>query len=330
MSNPRFHCRRLPVCAFVFLAAGVLPAAEAPSKNKYTIEGNLTPPRMGTVVVRGVGNTYLKRQPVYWDGKFKFKNLKPGSYNVAVVVYRMGEFRQTYNVGPSTSDEKGRVKITMVLSPSRASRLFTPRDRFTVSASRLSIPDKAHKEVMEAQKKVLKEDMEGAEEHLRKAVEIAPQYAGAWNTLGTLAYQKKDFEGAERHFREAIKQDKELFEPVVNLGGVLLNLGRGEEAIKVNQEAVTRRPKDALANAQLGLSYESMKNYDLAIKYLQEAKRLDPGHFTHPQLYLTQIYIGRGQRAAAARELEHFLRYHPDYPGAGKLREYIKKLQSGS
>lgn len=294
------------------------------------MDGNLTPPRMGTVVIRGVGNAYLKRAPVYWDGKFKFKNLKPGSYNISVMVYRLGEFRQTYNVGPSTADDKGRVKITMTLNPSRASRLFTPRDRFTISASRLSIPEKAHKEVAEAQKKLLKEDMDGAAEHLKRAVEIAPQHAGAWNTLGSLAYQKKDLEAAERHFREAIKQDKELFDPVVNLGGVLLNLGRVEEAIKVNQEAVMRRPKDALANAQLGLSYEGLKKHDLAIKYLEEAKKLDPGHFSHPQLFLSQIYLSRGQRAAAARELEHFLRYHPDYPGAGRLRDYIKKLQAGS
>jgi len=307
-----------------------LCAAESAARQQYTMEGTLMPPRMGSVIIRGVDNAYLKRSPVYWDGKFKFKNLKPGSYNVSVVVYRLGEFRQTYNVGPSTSDEKGRVKITMTLNPSRASRLFTPRDRFTISASRLSIPEKAHKEVMEAQKKLMKEDMDGAEEHLKRAVEIAPQYAGAWNTLGTLAYQRKDFEGAERHFREAMKQDKELFEPIVNLGGVLLNLGRADEAIKMNQEAIMRRPKDALANAQLGLSYESLKKHDLAIKYLEEAKRLDPGHFSHPQLFLSQIYLSRGQRNLAARELEHFLRYHPDYPGAGRLREYIRKLQTGS
>ncbi len=171
----------LPICALAMVWAA--PAAAA--RKAYTMEGKLQPTWFSLVFVRlsGVGTGYNARQEVYWDGKFKFKNLPAGTYSLSVVVPRMGEFRQTYSVGPSTSDHRGRVKISMVLNPAKAIRTITPRERFTVPASRLSITEKAWKEYMEAQKSLNKEDRAGAEAHLEKAIEISPQFsaaAGSW------------------------------------------------------------------------------------------------------------------------------------------------------
>ena len=58
------------------------------------------------------------------------------------------------------------------------------------------------------------------------------------------------------------------YEPLVNLGGVLINLHELEEALDVNLRAVLTRPNDPLANSQLGLTYFEVGNYDLALKYL--------------------------------------------------------------
>lgn len=308
------------------VAACTLSAAE---RKSYTIEGELRPPpRFSYSTVASVGTAFQASAPVYWDGKFKYKNLAPGQYSVIIYVPRMGEFRQTYSIGPATADKKGRVKIQIVIHPSRAARLFTPKDRFTIPVRRLSIPDKARKELSDAHKKLRKNDMDGAEAHLIKATELAPQFAAAWNMLGTIAYQRGKYVQAEEHFREAIRQDPDSFEPVVNLGGALLSQNRPKEAIEVNQDAVKRRPKDALANSQLGLSYLETGNPEMAEKYLAEAKRLDPGHFSNPQIYLSQIYFKRGQKQAAAAELEHYLRHHPDAKEAPQIREAIRKFRA--
>ncbi len=308
------------------MATSVASAAE---RKTFTLEGQLRPPpRFSFSNIAAVGSSFHAETPVYWDGKFKYKNLPPGQYSVIVYVPRMGEFRQTYSVGPATADKKGRVRIDMVIHPSRATRLFTPKDRFTIPVRRLSIPDKARKEFSSAHKKLRKNDLAGAEAHLIKATELAPQYSAAWNTLGTIYYQRGKFPEAEEYFREAMRQDPDAFEPVVNLGGALLSQNRPNEAIPVNQDAVKRRPKDALANSQLGLSYLEAGNSELAEKYLTEAKRLDPGHFSNPQLYLSQIYFKRGQKQAAAAELEHYLRHHPDSKDAPQIREAIRKFRT--
>ncbi|MCC6394164.1 MAG: tetratricopeptide repeat protein [Bryobacterales bacterium] len=312
----------------VFALPALLSAAPSSDHGTFVLEGRLKPPpRFSLVAVSSAAVSFRAEAPVYWDGKFKFKNLSPGSYQIAVFVPRLGEFRQTYSVGPATCDEKGRVKITVLIHPSRASKLYTPKERFTVSAARLSISDKARGEYAEALKKLRKSDAEGAVRHLRKAVEFSPQFAAAWNTLGTVAYQRKQYDQAEAHFREAIRQDPSLYEPVVNLGGVLLNLERFQESLPFNQKAAEWRPKDALANVQLGTNYLALGKTSLALKHLKEAKRLDPGHFANPQLLLSEIYLRQGDAGAAAAEVENFLRYHPDTPQAGQLRALIRKLR---
>jgi tetratricopeptide (TPR) repeat protein len=311
------------------LAALDATADAAAERRIYQIEGRLEPTWFSLVMVRlnAVSSTYNARQEVYWDGKFKFKNLAAGTYSVSVMVPRLGEFRQTYSVGPSTADKNGKVKITMILNPSRANRTYTPKERFTVPVSRLSIGEKAWKEYQEAAKSLKKEDPDGAEAHLEKAIEMAPQFAAAWNMLGVIAYQQRKLDLAEERFREAERLDPLLFEPVVNLGGVLLQNGKAEEALAYNLKACERRPKDALANAQLGINYLQTRKVELAIRHLQEAKRIDPGHYTYPQLILSDLYLKMGNRIAAASELEHFLRYHPDYEMAESLRNAIRKLR---
>src|SRR5207248_1323428 len=119
------------------------------------------------------------------------------------------------------------------------------------------------------------------------------------------------------------------FEPLVNLGGVLLTLGKLDEAHEWNLRAVLSRPNDALANAQLGMTYFAIGNLPLARKYLEIAKGLDPAHFSHPQLTLAAIHVRQHEPAAAADELEDFLRRHPDSPRAAELRATIVRMRSG-
>jgi tetratricopeptide (TPR) repeat protein len=165
--------------------------------------------------------------------------------------------------------------------------------------------------------------------HLERSVELAPQFSTAWNNLGTIAYQSGRYQDAERYFRRSLQQDRQAFEPLVNLGGVLLTLGKLDQALEYNLEAVLSRPNDALANSQLGLTYFAVNNLPLAQKYLETAKRLDPAHFSHPQLTLAEIHLRRQEASMAADELEDFLRRHPDWPKAAEMRAAIAKLRSG-
>ena len=132
---------------------------------------------------------------------------------------------------------------------------------------------------------------------------------------------------AEGYFRKALDNDPGSFEAIVNLGGVLLNLGKPQEALKYNTFALGQRPKDALAIAQMGLNYFFLGDYDSAIPLLKDAKRRDAAHFSYPQLYLADIYTRRGDTQAAMAEFEDFLLRHPDAEEVPKVKEQLARLR---
>jgi Tfp pilus assembly protein PilF len=184
------------------------------------------------------------------------------------------------------------------------------------------------REYVEAQKDLGRSDSDAAAKRLEHAVDLAPQFSAAWNSLGVIAYQTQKYDRAEECFRKAVETDTRSFEALVNLGGVTLTLHKFDEAMNYNLKAVLQRPNDALANAQLGMTYYSLSNLDLALKYLERTRQIDPANVTFPQLLLFQIHFRRGERGAAAAALEDFLQYHPDWAQAAKMRDTIADLRA--
>lgn len=308
------------------LACLTLPAA--PAERKLELRGRIEPPvARAFVTIDGAHSPYTASSFGDSKGRFRFRKLLPGPYTVSVFVPGRGEARRTVEVTPSLADSKGRVTVSIPLADSHSSRLQSLQRRETVSLRELTIPDRARRQYQEAMEELRKRDVPGAIEHLKRAVDLAPQFVAAWNHLGTIAYQSARYEDAEKYFRRALEYDPGAFAPVVNLGGTLLNLGKYEEALKYNRYAVHDHPADALANSQLGLNFFYLGDENQALKYLKTAKRLDPSHFSHPQLALAEIYLRRSNRAAAIAELEDFLARHPDDPSAAALRKQIDRLR---
>lgn len=303
-----------------------LPAFSA-GEAKYELTGRIQPETEAAVHLHGAVWPFSASTLADSRGRFHFRDLPAGTYTLAVFIPSRGESRRTIEVGASLADIRGRIALKIEINESKLETDDAPRRRALVSTRELSIPDRARKEYNEAQKKLSRRDAEGAIKHLERAVEIAPQFSAAWNNLGTIAYQSRRFDDAEKFFRQSLAQDAGAFEPMVNLGGVLLTLGKLDEALQFNLYAVLSRPNDALANSQLGMTYFAVNNLPLAEKYLLVAKRLDPAHFSHPQLTLAEVYLRRKQRAEAAAEMEDFLRQHPDWPRGGSLREAIARLR---
>ncbi len=289
----------------------------------YELAGQIIPEAQASVSLHGATAPFGSATLTDEHGRFRFRKLAQGAYTVVVFEPGRGEARETVEVGPGVADPAGRVKVA--LHPKFVDETLDRAAK--VSARELSIPPRAQREYDEAQKRLRHSDAAGTAAHLARAVEIAPQFSAAWNQLGTIAYQTRKYPDAETDFRKSLAADPEAYEPLVNLGGVLINLGKLDEALQHNLHAALRRPKDALANSQLGLTYFLTGSLDLAVQYLTAAKQLDPSHFSHPQLTLAEIHLRRNERAAAIEELQAFLRLHPDAPEAGYVKTEITKLR---
>jgi len=295
---------------------------------RYQLSGRLAPPQQPHTLISLFGALEPFEATTESDGEhYRFRNLRAGTYTVALYVPGLGEARQTVEVGRGTADGQRRVTFDLQFKESDFVLNDAVRRRNTVSTRQLAISDVALNEYRQAAKDLEKHEVDSAVNRLEHAVQLAPQFADAWNTLGTIAYQTQRYARAEQCFRNALEQDPRAYEPLVNLGGVLINNGKLEHALIYNQDAVLQRPNDALANSQLGLTYFQLGNFDLAVKFLEIARRIDPAHFSHPQLVLAEIHLRRGENHAAAEVLEDFVQHHPDYPTADKIRENIVKLR---
>jgi len=314
-------------CALAALIVVLAARGETP---RYELRGRLLPATRASVWLHGATAPFEDSTLAGDDGHFRFRDLLAGTYTLGAFVPGRGEMRRTIEVGPSQADARKRIELTVELRDGELESGDSLRRGAIVTAKELAIPERARREYEDAEKKLARRDVESAVAHFERAVELAPQFSDAWNHLGTIAYQARDYTRAESCFRKALDSDPDSFQPLVNLGGVSINLGKFEEALQYNLYAALTRPNDALANSQLGMSYFYLGKLDLSQKYLTAAKRLDPAHFSHPQLMLAEIALRRQDRTAAAGEMEEFLQYHPDSPEAAKIKEKLAQLRAQS
>ncbi|MGW8182259.1 MAG: tetratricopeptide repeat protein, partial [bacterium] len=280
-------------------------------------DGAIDPSVRPQIFLQSRDTIYYKRETASRGWTFRFKGLVSGKYTLFIIAQNLGTLKTTVLIGVSQADAEGRIQMTATLTPGNAGSA-------EVSALVLAVPKRATREYEKAVKCLGELDREGAVRHLEKAVELAPQFSDAWNRLGTIAFKEQVYSKAERYFREAIEQDPVSYPPLVNLGAALLLQNRLDDALKVNLEAVDRRPDDPLAHAQLGGAYFALGSLKLAESHLQSAKELEETHFSNPHLMLAKIYFQREDFSAVVEELEDFLRIHPDYPQQAKLEEAIK------
>lgn len=280
----------------------------------------------GVAVISAVQSPYYDEARVR-NGAFAFRGLRAGSYTLTVMDPTWGVTRKTVQVTPSFADAGGRVRVELSLEQSDDGRSRRVQQQATVSMAALKVSPKAEAARRKSKSRFAKGDEEGGVALLLKAVEISPSYADAWNELGTISYKAGRYVEAEERFRKALEHEPLAFAPMVNLGGVLLSQNRFDEALSFNLMARSMQPGDALANSQLGMNFFYKGQIQKALEYLLRAKEADPGHFSHPQLFLADIYGKLGRLKEARRELEETLRLHPDSSAAVIAREGLRKLE---
>lgn len=304
------------------LLASLLCALSLCASPKLELRGKVTGNVSGflRIGLYGVSDSYQQNTLIMPGQEFRFRSLAAGSYTLVVAKRNLGYVRRTVVVSPSLADQKGVVRFNLAYVPAEAA--LEGRGA-AVSKGELAVPDSAWRKFIEARASLGRHEVARAIASFKKAIDIAPKFSAAWNSLGVISYQQGDYPKAEEYFRAAVEAEPGSFDAVLNLGGALLTNGKWQEALADNQRAQAERPQDPLANAQLGLSYFEMGDNDRAEIYLIAAKRIDPAHFTRPQLYLARIYLQRGDAARATNELQDFIKRNPDAPEAKWLKERL-------
>lgn len=117
-------------------------------------------------------------------------------------------------------------------------------------------------------------DAKAAQVAYERAVELEPTFCAAWINLGRLLHQRHDENQAEIVYRRALQECGS--DPILlfNLGVVLEDLGKVDDAIDAYQNAIGEDPNLADGHFNLARLYEAQGKEQHAIRHLGQYRRL--------------------------------------------------------
>ena len=108
-------------------------------------------------------------------------------------------------------------------------------------------------------------NLKDAEKYTRRAINIQPNFAQAYDRLGIILKDLGDLEGAEIYLRKAIELQPDFADSYNNLGLVLKDSGNLEEAEKIINKAIKLKPNFSIA-------YYNLANIQTDFSKLEQAE----------------------------------------------------------
>jgi tetratricopeptide (TPR) repeat protein len=117
-------------------------------------------------------------------------------------------------------------------------------------------------------------DARAAQAAYERALELEPDFVGAWINLGRLLHARHDEKKAEAVYRRGLKECGANPVLLFNLGVVLEDLGKIDDAIEAYQGALGEDPNMADGHFNLARLYEAQGKEQHAIRHLGQYRRL--------------------------------------------------------
>lgn len=167
-----------------------------------------------------------------------------------------------------------------------------------------AVPGKATREAERAERARLKYQFADSIDHLKRAVQIDPQFVGARNNLAALYLMTGDPAAAVEQLEQAIKIDPHSPMPFSNLALGYMLLHRPEDAERAARQTIELDRVNLRPHMILGLSLV------LQQKFTNEAlNSLGRAEAEFPQAYLlsARILAARGDSDKAKAEIKTYL-----------------------
>ena len=200
----------------------------------------------------------------------------------------------------------------------------------TVSAKRLAVPGKASSEYQRACGAFKGKKFSDAEEHLRKAIELYPDYSAAWVVLGQVLESENKNDQAKAACAKAEDLDPGYVASYLCLSEFAANASDWTDVAKLSAQALALdpigNPYALYYAADAGLHFNQLTQAEM---HAQSAVKLDEWHHL-PELHLllAQIYQAAGNVVGEAVQLREFLKVAASSKDAPKARSILAKLEA--
>jgi tetratricopeptide (TPR) repeat protein len=194
----------------------------------------------------------------------------------------------------------------------------------------IHIPRRRSKQAEDLLDKGIEEYQKGYEPNYRKAaanfervLAIDPGYSQAAFYLGLTYNGLFDESKAEQYYRKAIEIDPDYLEAHANYGGMLLDIGSVDEAIRQFNIVIQRQPRHVDALAMLSQAYRFKQLYPRSIEAASQAIAAN-AKVAEPHLWLADSLRLSSRFADARAEYQRYLDLSNfDSKFAGQLNYYV-------
>ena len=198
------------------------------------------------------------------------------------------------------------------------------------SVDSLEVPPKAQKEYGAACSALKSHRLGATEQHLRKAIQIYPEYVAGWVMLGQILEAQQQPDQARRACSQASEADPNYLPSYLCLAEIAGREERWDEVLRHTTRALELDPlHDADAYFFSAIAYFNLNQLPEAEKRALKAEEIDRNH-SEPmvQFLLAQIYEAEHNPADAASHLRQYLELAPDSEGADILRGHLAEIQN--
>ncbi len=169
--------------------------------------------------------------------------------------------------------------------------------------------------------------LERAFELAQKAVALDDSLPTAHETLGYVYLGKRQFEQAIAEGERAVSLAPNNADAAVTLGEILNCVGRGQEAIRLVEQAIRLNPHyPASYLVALGMAYMNTGQYEEAIAILKRVLTRNADHLTAHSV-LAGAYMELGREEEARAEAAEILRINPNFTLEGARQAWPVKDQ---
>lgn len=162
-----------------------------------------------------------------------------------------------------------------------------------------------------------------AAEHFEKALATEPRYSHAAFYLGLTYSALYEQEKAAQYYKKAIEIDPDYLEARSNYGGMLLDIGSVDEAIRQFNTVLQRNPKHASTLNLIAQAYRMKELYPQSIEAARAGIQAAPNS-AEPHMWLADSLRLTGKYDDSIKEYIDYLRLSNfDSKLAGQLNYYV-------
>ena len=198
-----------------------------------------------------------------------------------------------------------------------------------VSAAELDqqVPEAARKEYEKGVEFSGQRKIQDSIERLKRAIDIFPTYLMARNNLGVQYLKLGQWEEAAEQFEAAIEINSKALNPRQNLALALIEQKKYAQAIEHLNQAISIDSSSPTTHLYAGIASLGIDEIDQAERELSAALSMGGAEYSNAHFYLALVYMKKGERGPAIRELKAYLEKLPKGEKAPRARQLLEKLK---